>query len=493
VNEEQEIFSGIIARTGEYSLKLKAGELYEAILAERAAPNEDERSFVESQVRGRQEKTLGPPTYVSPEDLPGARWGIIWPPEPFTETEMAHRDAMQPLIELRRQQMMGAPLREFHYEEGWTYDEFLWTVGPNVETNNMQPDRVPYYLCIVGSPERIPWEFQQYLDGEYAVGRLWFDDPEDCVKYVQHLLDYEGKPEIISTIRRSLFVGPVTDPLTSLSANLLVNPLYDWVTSNETRLRFDALVLLGDSIGGGAYKTELLSKFVKQDAQGQALSHPSSLFTASHGLEYDFDEIMQHEGIQRQILLQEQYEKQGALLFQEWPGGGVLSEHYLSGDQITDEFDFWGTAAFCFACYSAGTPLKQDWVHPTQGQPKQIAEKPFVARLPQKLLANGLIGFVGHVSPAWLYSFRGIALTSQQIATFKSVVDQMLLGQRIGHCTDYLNARWTALTVLLDQQVADQDKYDEQQLITTWLARNDCRGYVVLGDPAASIRSKTLQ
>jgi hypothetical protein len=155
--------------------------------------------------------------------------------------------------------------------------------------------------------------------------------------------------------------------------------------------------------------------------------------------------------------------------------------------------DATGMVAFCFACFGAGTPLVQDWVWPTLvRQPRKVASAPFVALLPQKLLANGLIAFVGHVSRVWGSSFMGVSRPSEQWQTFSEVIGQVLRGQPVGHATDYMNVRIDRLTALLDNQVAHSRRYDKRQIVATWRARNDFRGYAILGDPAARLRVEDL-
>lgn len=62
----------------------------------------------------------------------------------------------------------------------------------------------------------------------------------------------------------------------------------------------------------------------------------------------------------------------------------------------------------CMACYGAGTPQKPDWLQPAVlGGLKDLTDRPFVAQLPQKMLAAGLLAFIGHVSQVWTYSFMG--------------------------------------------------------------------------------------
>jgi len=484
--EEKTVYSnGILAESGDYGLILDVGELYELIRAERGAVNDKERAFLDVQTAGRQAKTLGPPPSIVPDDLVEARWGILWPPEPLSAAEQAHKDALDDLIAYRRQQMGGQAPHQFYYQPGWSYDDFLWEEGRQVEPGTMQPDIVPYYLCIVGPPERIPWEFQQYLDGEYAVGRLWFDDPADCARYVKHLLAYEKTNKPLPNTREALFVGTQhpDDPPTQTSATRLVRPLYDWLPK-APGLKFRASLLLGAQSGSEATKTHLLQRLKGRNLADEPLAPPSLLFTAGHGMEHE------------PPLSSAQYATQGALVFQEWPHryATLKPDHYLAGDEVGQDMQLTGMAAFCFACFSAGTPLEEDWVYPTfLKKPARIAPAPFVARLPQKLLAHGLVAFIGHVSKAWDFSFLGTKRASEQVGTFRETIGELLRGRPIGHATDYLNERWTHLTVLLDRQVANPKKYSKEQTIATWEARNDCRGYAILGDPAARLRVERLK
>jgi hypothetical protein len=300
---------------------------------------------------------------------------------------------------------------------------------------------------------------------------------------VQHLLDYEKAKEPLPNAREVLFVGPRhnNDRPTQHSATQLVTPLYDWVTQNA-KLGFGTSILLDDQANSEAYKTHLVQRLKGYGLGNTSKASPALLFTAGHGMECGKPS-------------DEQFALQGALICQEWPGGFVTLKpaHYLAGADVSEDMRLSGMVAFCFACYSAGTPLEQDWVRPTFfRKPAKIASKPFVASLPQKLLAYGLVAFIGHVSRAWDFSFLGVKRAGDQVGIFRETIGELLRGRPVGHATDYLNERWTRLTVLLDRQVANGEKYSKEEIIATWKARNDCRGYVILGDPAARLRVELL-
>src|SRR5262252_4310252 len=113
-----------------------------------------------------------PPTFDA-NSLDQAGWGVIFAPNVY----QAARGTLEPLLKWRRQQA-GDLYREFAGDDGYRAGDsagsFLSRHG--IGLGRVVPERVPYYLLLVGSPADIPYRFQQQLDLNYAVGRLHFDD-----------------------------------------------------------------------------------------------------------------------------------------------------------------------------------------------------------------------------------------------------------------------------------------------------------------------------
>lgn len=467
--------NGISAIDGSYGFEMELDELYEQIQHELRQPDAE----LEYAIKKRSEhiREAGPPPQIDPANLSSTNWGVIWPPRPWNAKEQAHFDALHPLIERRRQQVRQnstrRTLREFEYRPGWSYVRFLEDAGPKVKPGQMNTEKIPYYLLIVGDPERIPWSFQTNLDGEYAVGRLWFNDPGDCQAYVTALLAYEDNPASSGRAKRALLLGTqhAHDPATETSAAHLVRPLHAWLMNHEDAagLNFQYELLLGNTPGREATRANFLERMAGPRP-------PAVWFTAGHGLEWKSPNSQQEAA-------------QGGLVFQDWSGGGAGKGAFLAGLHAGQELNPAGSVAFCFACFSAGTPMWQDWV---QTGAAQIAQRPFVARLPQKLLANGALGFIGHVSRAWTYSILGAELDSQQITPFQSLMLALLRGARLGHATDYMNYQWGELTKQLLAHLEGEEALSKEQVVNLWLARNDFRAYVLLGDPAARLAVESL-
>lgn len=135
----------------------------------------------------------------------------------------------------------------------------------------------------------------------------------------------------------------------------------------------------------------------------------------------------------------------------------------------------------------------EDWIPPGAAQPAaKRSDKPFAARLPQKLLSHGALACVGHVSRVWDSSFLGAALRKQQLSNFYDVLYAALRGDPIGHAVDSMNLRWVRMSQQLEEMLKDP-KHTSAEVVGTWMVRNDFRGYVVFGDPAARLSINAIK
>lgn len=473
--------NGIDATTGEYLIKpVDYGDLATLLVETESIGDSSQEPGGEPplswlrQVYYHSKPHAGLPEGVNPANVKRAGWGIV-----FAEGEdPAVKDAFAPLIAHRRQQVGDKRVKVLEYKS--SESRAAWLARYGVAAGSIDPTIVPYYLLLVGSPTKIPFSFAHRLDVEYGVGVLQLDTPEDYGQYVESLISYE-REKAVPTAKEAVFFATTHpgDGATRLSTEHLVKPLAAGrgrgrrVLGIAEAQRFRQRAMVGSAATKAALKETL--------SAGGGQSPPALLFTASHGMGFP-------KGHPDQLAAQ------GALLCQDWPGSGPAGpEHYFAAGDVADDANVYGSVMFCFACFGAGTPSYDRFMHELGGQPSPLADAPFFSALPKRLLSHprgGALAFIGHVERAWAYSI-GTRDAGPQLLPFENAIKRILKGQPLGYAMKDFNERYAALSTDLSdtlERVSAGEFVAGQDLASLWIERNDAEGYVVMGDPAVRLR-----
>lgn len=126
-------------------------------------------------------------------------------------------------------------------------------------------------------------------------------------------------------------------------------------------------------------------------------------------------------------------------------------------------------------------------------------ERPFLAALPQAALRNpdGPLAVIGHLDLAWTYSFVDPARAAQSRASrIFSSLQSTARGSRAGVALDALMRSYREVN---DELIAGYQAEADARALNrpspvepthrsrAFMLRNDLRGYVLLGDPAARL------
>ncbi|MCG8351610.1 MAG: C1 family peptidase [Chloroflexales bacterium] len=441
------------------------------------------------------------------DSIEDCRWAVVV----NANDDTAILKAITPLIQHRSAQQ-GITLPPLEFRDGERCGEWLQRIAPdthlpwqqrppvllyqpgedwlarhNVSQGPVDPSRgVPFYLMLLGRPGPltkgdtafIPFSFQYQLDMFWGVGRLCFNDMSG-----QHnLAAYEAYAEQVAAFEQAapmlrkhvVYFGAQhdLDRATALSAQELVTPLAQGVAGQKpVAERFgytQQLFLASDATRAN------LEQILRG---GDAERAPALLFTATHGIGLPPDDP--------RLLAQ-----QGALVCQDWTGfGSIKREHWFAAEDVPAQARVLGLIAVCFACYGAGCPHDDQFLFEHNKARPIIAPYPFIAQLPQQLLARGALAVLGHIDRAWNYSFN-TPNTPAQSQAFADVIGRILTGKRLGFATDQFNMRQGALATLLADTLESVEfgkRGAPSTLGPIWIARNDARNYALLGDPAVRL------
>jgi hypothetical protein len=463
--------NGIDARTGRFLLEpVEVDEFASAIVAEPPALPATE--YLERWQDAR-EPQFGLGWEVDPIDLSQAGWAVVY----STNEDEAVKTALGPLIEHRAAQVRDPErFKVLQHLPGETFPAWLGRHGPAPGT--VDPTLVPYYVLLVGSPERIPFEFQYLLDVEYAVGRLHFDDVAGYARYARSVVEYETTATP-SRAQSTVFFGTkhIGDRATNLSADGLIKPLAfgeNGQPTEATKWGYRSKALVGDDTEEKASRGALLDVL---EGRSTDVGCPAVLFTATHGLGLKADDPMQ-----RAI--------NGSLLCQDWRGGTPTPEDSLAASDV-DRSHVHGLVAFLFACYSAGTPLLDEFPGGLSGTRATIAPSPFVAALPQALLGHpngGALAVIGHIERAWGYSIASVGRT--QLQPYKNALGQILAGRPVGVAMNDFNERYGVLSASIANLLREMSfgvSFPRSTIVSAWIERTDAQDFVLLGDPAVRL------
>lgn len=476
----ERIFNGIDGTTGEYAFRASLPEVSQAVQSTHVDEGEvkDNKKWL-TELASRDQRSL---REGDPRDLSEAGWGVIFARD--DPQAPAIREALHELLELRKRQAgktRGHYYQEYMGSEGYRPGDskqgFLGRHGVGPGAAN--PDNVPYYLLLVGSPEQIPFSFQYLLDVEYAVGRLHFATLDEYTAYARSVCAAEDAFRPRRRPRAVFFgVENAGDLLTPVVTQEFVAPL---AGDLARRPGWDVQLVLGEA----ADRNRLAGLLGGSET-------PDLLVTGSHGLLFSPGDPRHRP-------------HQGALVCSNWPGEKALKEgkkpkltedYFFSGDHVDSASTrLQGLVSFHWACFSAGTPTEDDF---SPGRRVALTPEAFVANLPQRLLGHprgGALAVIGHVEKVWGCSVLWPTSlpaknTFPWIQPFEDVFRRLSEGHPVGSALEALGKRYAELSTVLTEEMKKgilAGGIPDEEIFPYWTSYHDARNYVVLGDPAVRV------
>ncbi|WP_233582488.1 hypothetical protein [Corallococcus sp. CA053C] len=427
---------------------------------------------------------------ANPNDLAAQRWGVIAPVGTAGDA-MLH--AIEPLLQ-HREQEQGVPVMRYRVPPGMDANAAVRWKESVHRAEDVPEEERPKYLLLLGDLPDVSIELQHVLAHGAFVGRLHVGLPDGepdlagYTAYAEKVVAAEKRGAPPEAPDMLLYTARDGTTATTSGHKLLVEPCLQ-VMETRWKAKRPALKV-----------QEVPYAFAGPDAllEAAANSRSAVMLTVAHGL---------GRPSKGWASPQEQRAMQGALTL----GGGPP----LTGALLRDTPFLPGGMWFSVACFGAATPPNSAfhaWLDQIAraggfaGRPASVlhslpkaGERPFVAALPQALLANprGPLGIIGHSDLAWTLGFLDTEdMTRSRASRVLSALQVLSHGSRAGVALDALMSAYRGVNdALLEGYRARQDAQlygvpdpvDPKRQGYQWMLRNDLRGYLLLGDPAARL------
>lgn len=327
------------------------------------------------------------------------------------------------------------------------------------------PNRMPWYLLIVGSPKEIPWRVQYRLQMDAYVGRLDLDS-EGLQRYVDALLS--DWPQGGVQRRTPVFwaVDHGVQDITRVMRRTIAEKLArEFAQDEDGDFDMERGVLSDDKATHAALASALEER------------HPAFVVTTSHGMTLPLNDSK---------LLAAQL---GLPLD---AGNDVMDPGVL-----TTSWSPYGTIWYAHACCSAGCEATSSFTGVAKAE-STLANTltalsdvgPVTAPLPKHLLGGPAPAraFVGHVEPTFDWTLRdvrnGQTMTAPLVEAFYDqlhLATRPPLGYALHHYHRGVGSLWRdyfSAIELVDEQQAPEDSVRRTKLVAS-----DREALVLLGDP----------
>ena len=392
----------------------------------------------------------------NPLKIEEAGWGVIFPEKP----NPAVREALSDLLSWRQAQAMSYYKELFYRPEE---DRFQFLKRHNVEISaTPDPQKMPYYLLIVGDASEIPFTFENTLGYQYAVGRIYFDILDDYARYAHTVVQAERLA--LSLLRKVSFFSPVhvDDQATQMGATFLIEPLLNRLGEAMPNWSIDW------DRGNDAQKKRMIDLV-------NAPASPALLFFAGHG-------VLFPESHPNQKNLQ------GSLLCQEWvrftENKTNSRETYYSAQDLVDTGNVLGKMVFLLSSNALGSPQSGWNLESGEKQSRRISDKPFVATLPQRLLAHPRGGALAVIGPNDL-----IWNSTTMVNVFYSSLRYLMSSYPAGYAINPLK-NFSAESIDAMNQTLEELKFGRdlpEWFASRWAENENTRSLAIFGDPAVRL------